>query len=891
MVLVFRRNKKPNLKRNDADGNREMSEYQTRLGLLCDIAEEANSITQVSTLLERILKITQHTVDASIVSVFMKDEAKSRIHLPITVGRHEEEVRHQAIIIESEIADLVANSATPVLSNYVAADPRFSAEVQKNADTIIRSIIATPILKGQKVIGVLMAVNKDNDHGFTQRDFEVLKGFSATEALILLVSLERTAIENVDCLNLNQRQLEGYRNTVHELASAIDVKDAQVYAHARRTKAYAMLAANTLPLTPRELQAIEFGALLHDIGKIGINSEILCKPGPLNEEEWKIIHEHPQKGADILKDIPHLKDATNIVLCHHERYDGTGYPKKLKGDEIPIGARLVAVANAFDTMTTNNPYRAAKSKDEAIKELIDNTAMQFCPKAVEAFVAAFKKHQGNISVTVSPGETQPKEAPLSPVLVFDRFKNTENLIIRVKKEVKEAERLKRKAEKAVREVREKGKKAAKEARIRAVKEAKEAKIKVGEESREAKILKANEEKEAKEAKIKAEKETREAKILKAKADKEASGAKIKTEKETRQAEILKAKAEKEAKVAKIKAEKEAKIKAEIFKARAEKETREAKIQAEKEAKIKAEIFKARAEKETREAKIQAEKEAKIKAEIFKARAEKETREAKIIKSKVEKAAVEAKIKAEKEAKKATIEKTERETRQAEILKAKAEKAAVEAKIKTDKEAKIKAEILKAKAEKEAKEAKIKAEREARQSEILKAKAEKTAAEAKIRAENEAKIKTEILKARAEKEAKIKAEKEAREAKILKAKVEKEAKEARIKAKNQVKKSKKVEQPRKGNNHKVDAEILKGNVRLVVPINVSSGEVKAFGRDLEKLEGIKILMLSHSEEEGHLLLLGLQKPMNLTQLIKEMPQVESIDKKGGEILIDLRNGQS
>jgi putative nucleotidyltransferase with HDIG domain len=859
MVLVFRRNKKPNLIHNRADGKREMTEYQSRLGLLCDIAEEANSITQVSTLLERILKITQHTVDASIVSVFMKDEVRSRIHLPITVSRYDDEMRRQAVAVASEIADLIASSTTPLLSNNLAAELRFNAEIRKNADNIIKSIIATPILKGQKVIGVLVAANKDNGHSFTQRDFEVLKGFGATEALILLVSLERTAIENVGCLNPNQVQMEGYRNIVHELASTIDVKDAQVYAHARRTKEYALLAANSLPLTPKELQAIEFGALLHDIGKIGIDSEILCKPGPLNDEEWKIIHEHPQKGADILKDIPHLKDATNIVLCHHERYDGTGYPKKLKGDEIPIGARLVAVANAFDTMTTDNPYRTALSKDEAIKELIDNTATQFCPRAVEAFVAAFKKHQGKVSVAASPKEIKPKEANLSPVLMFDRFKNTQNLIIRVKKEVKEAERLKRKAEKAVREAKKKGKKAAKEARIRAerkakefkimaVKEAKEANIKAGRESREAKILKAEENKEASEARIKVEKETKLAEILKAKEDKEAKEAKIKAERETRLAEILKSKADKGAK--------------------------------------KAEILKAKAEKEAKAAQIE--------------KAEREARQAQILKAKAEKAAAEAKIKTEKEVKAARTEKTEKEARQAQILKAKAEKAAAEVKIKTEKEAKIKAEILKARAEKEARESRIKAEREARQAQILKAKAEKAAAEVKIKAEKEAKIKAEILRAKAEKEAKIKAEilrakaereakeakiraeREARQAQILKARAEKEAKEAS--------KSKKAEQLRKANN-KFEEEVFTGNIRLVVPITESSDEVQAFGQDLEKIQGVKILMLSHSEEEGHLLLLGLQKPMNLIQFIKEMPLVENIYKKGGTISIFLRDGQN
>ncbi len=488
MVLVFNRNKKLKLSRNNGNGHTEMREYQTRIGLLCDIAEEANSITQVSTLLERILKVTQRTVGSSITSVFLKDENRARVHLPITVSKYEDAAR-QATAVESEIADLVASNVTPVMTNNVAADPRFNPKGKKTTNSVVRSIIAVPILKGEKIIGVLIAANKENGSGFTQRDFEVLKGFASTEALILLVSLEKTAIDNVNSLTLNESLMEGSRNTVHELASTIDVKDAHVYAHSRRAKEYALMAADSLSLLPRERQAIEFGALLHDIGKIGIDSEILCKPGPLTDEEWKIVYEHPQKGADILKDIPHLKDAMNIVLYHHERYDGTGYPKKLKGDEIPIGARLVTVANAFDTMTTDNPYRAALSIDQAMRELINGTGTQFCPKAVEAFVSAYKKHQGHLSAKASPEEKKPKEAnqTINPVLIADKgTKDTENLIIKVKKEAKEAEKIKIKAEKAAKEAKIKAEKLAKEAKIKAEKEAKEAKIKAEEEAKKAK---------------------------------------------------------------------------------------------------------------------------------------------------------------------------------------------------------------------------------------------------------------------------------------------------------------------------------------------------------------------------------------------------------------------
>ena len=429
MVLVFNRNKKRILPRNNGNNDMEMEEYQTRIGLLCDIAEEASSITEVSTLLERILRVTQRTLDSSITTLFLNDETKAQVYSPVTVNKYEEAARHEATIIESEIAGLVAKNVTPVLINNVAADTRFNPKGKNPSDFAIRSIVALPLLKGKRVIGVLIAANKDDGGDFTERDFEVLKGFASTEALILLVSMEITAVENINSLTLNHALLEGYRSTVNELATTIDVKEAYIYAHSRRAKEYALLAANSLSLPPQELQAIEFGALLHDIGKIGIDSEILCKPGPLTDEEWNIMYEHPQKGASIIEDIPYLKEAMNIILYHHERYDGKGYPKKLKGDEIPIGARVVAVASAFDAMTTDRSYRTALSINEALKELIDGTGTQFCPKAVEAFISAFKKYDSHLPINKKGAEIKAKAA-----------KEAENLKIKAEKEAKEVKK-------------------------------------------------------------------------------------------------------------------------------------------------------------------------------------------------------------------------------------------------------------------------------------------------------------------------------------------------------------------------------------------------------------------------------------------------------------------
>jgi len=404
MAIVLNRNREAIWTPNDKLSEMETEEYRTRIELLCEIAEEASSIKEVSKLLERILTITQHTVSASAVSLFLNPKEKSGLQTPITVGKYECEIAPQISATNLEIAGWVANYVTPLLIGDLSRDVRFGKYLENAPDSAITSIIAVPIQRGKNIIGVLVGVKYDSGE-FNESSLRILKSFTSTEALVLLVSMAVIAANNINNIALDHALLDGYRNIAEAWASNVDVKDSYAYAHSRRVKEYALIAANWMSLPPRDLQAIEFGALLHDIGKIGVNSRILCKPGPLSDEEWKIMRGHSVRGADVLEEIPFLKDAKNIVLYHHERYDGKGYPDSLKGEEIPIGARLVAIADAFDTMTTDHSYREALSVTEALNTLIDGIGTQFCPVAAEAFVAAFEKRENRLPFKVIQSES------------------------------------------------------------------------------------------------------------------------------------------------------------------------------------------------------------------------------------------------------------------------------------------------------------------------------------------------------------------------------------------------------------------------------------------------------------------------------------------------------
>jgi diguanylate cyclase (GGDEF)-like protein len=182
-------------------------------------------------------------------------------------------------------------------------------------------------------------------------------------------------------------------NTIKTLITVINAKDRYTYGHSERVVIYCKLIAQEMKLTPHEKKILEYAAYLHDVGKIEIDREILNKREGLDEKEWKILMQHPSWGADIIRPVDSLKEILPIVLHHHERYDGTGYPAGLKGDEIPLLARILTVADSFDAMTSSRPYKRRKTFEAAIQELIEYSGTQFHPEVIEAFIRALKKEK------------------------------------------------------------------------------------------------------------------------------------------------------------------------------------------------------------------------------------------------------------------------------------------------------------------------------------------------------------------------------------------------------------------------------------------------------------------------------------------------------------------
>ena len=180
--------------------------------------------------------------------------------------------------------------------------------------------------------------------------------------------------------------LEGaYRSTLKALTAALETRDSETHGHSERVVTYSLRLGREYGLSSEEMKALEFGSLLHDIGKIGVPDSILRKPAKLTEEEWVRMREHPFHGQQILRGIEFLQGAARVVAQHHEKWDGTGYPSGLREEEIDICARIFAVADAFDAITSDRLYRRDKSYEAAAQELDDWAGRQFDPKVVEAF--------------------------------------------------------------------------------------------------------------------------------------------------------------------------------------------------------------------------------------------------------------------------------------------------------------------------------------------------------------------------------------------------------------------------------------------------------------------------------------------------------------------------
>lgn len=251
----------------------------------------------------------------------------------------------------------------------------------------VASLLSAPLRARGTIIGAVHVLDKYDAAGFTTEDQLLLETIAAQIGVVM---------ENARLFHREQRHAQDlsaaldeleftYDNTLAALSGALDLRDNETEGHARRVTQYSVRIAREMGFAGTDLVNIERGALMHDLGKIGVPDSILLKPSKLTDEEWEVMKTHPQLGYQMIRNISFLADAAPVVLHHHERYDGEGYPGRLRGEDIPVGARIFAVADTFDAMTSDRPYRKALPFEVAREELRNCAGSQFDPEVVAAF--------------------------------------------------------------------------------------------------------------------------------------------------------------------------------------------------------------------------------------------------------------------------------------------------------------------------------------------------------------------------------------------------------------------------------------------------------------------------------------------------------------------------
>jgi signal transduction histidine kinase/HD-GYP domain-containing protein (c-di-GMP phosphodiesterase class II) len=344
------------------------------------IAEVVDAREQLHDMLELIVRMIAELLSAKIVSLMLLDQNRSELFIKLSYGLDEWIVENTRVKVGEGIAGKVVESGQPLFISNIEENDVFTCPNNPQYETV--SLLSVPLVVSGVVVGVINVNNKTDGKPFAQDDFNLLISFGER----ISRALERVRVVE-DSRSFLEDTIEAFRRML----------DTQVRT---RTIEMAMnLAVKTsrkLGLSSKEVSVVQYVASVHDIGMTEISDEILDKALNLTSEELEQIREHPQRGAELIRPLEFVESVSNIILYHHERVDGSGYPMGLRGDQIPIGARILAVIDAYQSMTTGRPYKPAVGSDDAVAELVDCAGRQFDADVVQAFIGVLKE-EGRLS--------------------------------------------------------------------------------------------------------------------------------------------------------------------------------------------------------------------------------------------------------------------------------------------------------------------------------------------------------------------------------------------------------------------------------------------------------------------------------------------------------------
>ncbi len=351
--------------------NGRLEQRVQQLNAIMKVTEAITSILDLGRLLEFCLRLIGREMEVENSSIMLTQPGGETLVVKASYGPRADAVMGKERRLGDGVAGWVAEYKETLLVSDVAENPAFATEFSTNYPD--KSFLCVPLVQQERCLGVLNLTGKTNGEPFAEPDRDFVLAIAGQIAV---------AIENARLYDAIQ---QNSFNAVQALAESLEARDPYTSGHSARVTDYAVRVAKTLNVSSTSLQTLRYASRLHDIGKLGIDEATLHKHGGLSDDDWGMIREHPVKGERIVQWLGFLDRAKPIVRHHHERWDGCGYPDGLKGEEIPFLTRILSVADCYDAMTSERPYRSAMSRREALAELESEKTRQFDPTIVDQF--------------------------------------------------------------------------------------------------------------------------------------------------------------------------------------------------------------------------------------------------------------------------------------------------------------------------------------------------------------------------------------------------------------------------------------------------------------------------------------------------------------------------
>ncbi|MGC8815585.1 MAG: HD domain-containing phosphohydrolase [bacterium] len=358
----------------------DLERYSNEIKTIYNVSLSFTSLHTEDELIRLVVKKAKNIFKADVSTVMLLDNNTNELYIYYSEGLKPEVIKSTRQKLGQGIAGIVALTGQSLIINDINT---YYTEIDYEKE--FRSSIVVPLkVKDNKVIGVL-SISKYSQYPFSEADMLTLYNL----ATIAAATIEKAKLYS-DVQNYAQQLEETYLSTIESLAKAFEAKDRYNKGHMERVLEYGLAIASELDPNLLNDDVLKLSLLFHDIGKIEVPDYILNKPAKLTDEEYEIIKRHPVAGEEILKPVKFLQEVAKVIRQHQERWDGKGYPDGLKGEEIHLYARIVAVADAFDAMTSDRSYRKSMKVEDAVQEILRNSGTQFDPKVVEAFYRAYK---------------------------------------------------------------------------------------------------------------------------------------------------------------------------------------------------------------------------------------------------------------------------------------------------------------------------------------------------------------------------------------------------------------------------------------------------------------------------------------------------------------------